>query len=340
MINENERRFRNTKVKLFVYVIFYILICICGYLCKLYLSTYVWYGEEAVYPLFHFLKQHLSIMLLIGFAIGIFIILWYDYKKMKELVAKEKKEALRLAEQSEKRKNDLVMYLAHDLKTPLTSILGYLELLQNTAELTDETKQKYMAVVSAKAERLEELLDEFFEITRYNLTQITLVKSHINLTRMMEQLIFEFQPMLMERNLTCEFQTETGEEILYYCDADRIQRVFSNLLKNAVYYSFEETVIYVTLKKDNGHVEAVFENEGNTIPKEKLTQIFEQFFRLDSARGTKSGGTGIGLAIAKEIVELHGGSITAFSEDNRIRFTVQLPVKVDFVSAGGQQDKI
>ncbi len=329
MINENERRFRNTKIKLLVYVIFYILICICGYLCKLYLSTYVWYGGEAVYPLFHFLKQHLSVMLLIGFAVGIFIILWYDYKKMKELVAKEKKEALRLAEQSEKRKNDLVMYLAHDLKTPLTSILGYLELLQNTTELTEETKQKYMAVVSAKAERLEELLDEFFEITRYNLTQITLVKSRINLTRMMEQLIFEFQPMLMERNLTCEFQPAAEQDFHYFCDADRIQRVFSNLLKNAVYYSFEGTAISITLQKDKGCLRAVFENEGNTIPKEKLTKIFEQFFRLDSARGTKSGGTGIGLAIAKEIVELHGGSIEAFSEDNRIRFTVQLPVRAD-----------
>lgn len=329
MINENERRFRNTKIKLLVYVIFYILICICGYLCKLYLSTYVWYGGEAVYPLFHFLKQHLSVMLLIGFAVGIFIILWYDYKKMKELVAKEKKEALRLAEQSEKRKNDLVMYLAHDLKTPLTSILGYLELLQNTTELTEETKQKYMAVVSAKAERLEELLDEFFEITRYNLTQITLVKSRIDLTRMMEQLIFEFQPMLMERNLTCEFQPAAEQDFHYFCDADRIQRVFSNLLKNAVYYSFEGTAISITLQKDKGCLRAVFENEGNTIPKEKLTKIFEQFFRLDSARGTKSGGTGIGLAIAKEIVELHGGSIEAFSEDNRIRFTVQLPVRAD-----------
>ena len=316
MINENERRFRNTKIKLLVYVIFYILICICGYLCKLYLSTYVWYGGEAVYPLFHFLKQHLSVMLLIGFAVGIFIILWYDYKKMKELVAKEKKEALRLAEQSEKRKNDLVMYLAHDLKTPLTSILGYLELLQNTTELTEETKQKYMAVVSAKAERLEELLDEFFEITRYNLTQITLVKSRIDLTRMMEQLIFEFQPA-------------AEQDFHYFCDADRIQRVFSNLLKNAVYYSFEGTAISITLQKDKGCLRAVFENEGNTIPKEKLTKIFEQFFRLDSARGTKSGGTGIGLAIAKEIVELHGGSIEAFSEDNRIRFTVQLPVRAD-----------
>lgn len=337
MISENERRFQNTKIKLLVYVIFYILICICGYLCKLYLTTQFWYGWEAVYPLLHFLRLSLPVMLAVGFAVGIFIILWYDYKKMKELVAEEKKEALRLAEQSEKRKNDLVMYLAHDLKTPLTSVLGYLELLQNTEELTEETRKKYLSVVSVKAERLEELLDEFFEITRYNLTQITLVKTRINLSRMMEQLIFEFQPMLLERNLACEFKAE--QESIYYCDADRMQRVFANLLKNAIHYSFEGTTIFVTLKRDNEMLEAVFENEGNTIPKEKLTKIFEQFFRLDSARGTKTGGTGIGLAIAKEIVELHGGSIDAFSEDNSIRFTVRLPMRADFAGMEKKTDK-
>lgn len=337
MISENERRFKNTKIKLLVYVIIYALICICGYLCKLYLSSKFWYGWEAVYPLLHFLRLSLPVMLPVGFVVGFFVILWYDYKSMKDLVDEEKKEAFRLAEQSEKRKNDLVMYLAHDLKTPLTSILGYMELLQNTAELTEETKKKYMAVVSTKAERLEELLDEFFEITRYNLTQITLVKSRINLSRMMEQLIFEFQPMFMERNLTYKYETE--QDILYYCDADRIQRVFANLLKNAIHYSFEGTTIFITLRKDSEKLEVVFENEGNTIPKEKLSQIFEQFFRLDSARGTKTGGTGIGLAIAKEIVELHGGDITAFSEDNRIRFSVRLPVRTEFVNKEEQTDK-
>lgn len=188
-----------------------------------------------------------------------------------------------------------------------------------------------MGVVRTKAERMEELLDEFFEITRYNLTQITLVKTRINLTRMLEQLVFEFQPMFLERDLTCECDVE--QDLYFFCDADRIQRVFDNLLKNAVHYSFTGTAIRITVRRDGKMLTVSFENEGNTIPEQNLSKIFEQFFRLDSARGTK-GGTGVGLAIAKEIIELHGGSITAFSEDNRIRFEVTMP----FASAAGGPD--
>lgn len=323
MNSENERRYLNTKIKLIVYVIAYLLLCLCGILSKLYLSTHTWYSWEPVYPILHFLKQHLSVILLAGFAAGIIIILWYDYRKMKDLVASEKKAALQLAEQSEKRKNDLVVYLAHDLKTPLTSVLGYMELLQNTPELSEKTRQKYMATVVAKAERLEELLDELFEITRYNLTHITLEKTTINLTRMLEQLIFEFQPMFMERHLTCSLSAEPN--ILYTCDADKIQRVFDNLLKNAIHYSFEDSTVQVRIEQQTNGIRVLFENEGNTIPPEKLAKIFEQFYRVDSARGTKTGGAGVGLAIAKEIMELHGGTVTAFSEENHIRFEVWFP---------------
>lgn len=324
MNNENETRYRNTKIKLIIYVFVWVLLCVCAYLCKLYLSTRIWYSWESVYPYLHFLKEYLAFFLLLGFAVGIYIILWIDYRRMKDLVAKEKAAALRLAEESEKRKNDLVVYLAHDLKTPLTSVLGYMELLQNTPELSEETRKKYMETVTAKAERLEDLLNEFFEITRYNLTHITLEKSRINLTRLLEQLIFEFQPMLQERELQCQLEAET--DFFYVCDAARLQRVFDNLLKNAIHYSFQKTVIQITLRRKQDGVNITFINQGNTIPPEKLIHIFEQFYRLDSARGTKTGGAGIGLAIAKEIVELHGGSITACSEDERICFEVTLPM--------------
>lgn len=331
MTNLNEKYFKNTKIKLLLYSSVFGLICFCGYMCMLYLSTWTWFGTETFYPLLHFMKEHLWGLLFFNFFIGFFVILWFDYKKMKNLVDEEKKEALKRADQSEKRKNDLVMYLAHDLKTPLTSVLGYVDLLQNTAELSDSTRQKYMGVVRTKAERMEELLDEFFEITRYNLTQITLVKTRINLTRMLEQLVFEFQPMFLERDLTCECDVE--QDLYFFCDADRIQRVFDNLLKNAVHYSFTGTAIRITVRRDGKMLTVSFENEGNTIPEQNLSRIFEQFFRLDSARGTK-GGTGVGLAIAKEIIELHGGSITAFSEDNRIRFEVTMP----YASAAGGPD--
>lgn len=134
----------------------------------------------------------------------------------------------RLAKENEQRKNDLIMYLAHDLKTPLSSVIGYLTLLHDEGQISPELREKYLAIALDKAERLEDLINEFFEITRFNLSEITLHYSQINLTRLLEQLSFEFKPMLAEKNLTCELQAP--EDIILNCDADKIQRVFDNLL--------------------------------------------------------------------------------------------------------------
>ena len=144
------------------------------------------------------------------------------------------------------------------------------------------------------------------------------------MTRLLEQLVFEFQPMLKEKNLECELAA--APDISVNCDADKMQRVFDNLLRNAVNYSFENESIYISAEKGKDHVTVRFTNKGNTIPKEKLGRIFEQFYRLDTARSSKSGGAGLGLAIAKEIVEKHGGTIAAASENEKIEFTVTLPV--------------
>ena len=224
---------------------------------------------------------------------------------------------------AEQRKNDLIMYLAHDLKTPLSSVLGYLNLLRDEGQISEELREKYLSIALDKAERLEDLINEFFEITRFNLSHITLQYSEIDLTRLLEQLIFEFTPMLQEKNLTCELHAADGYRLK--CDADKIQRVFDNLLRNAVLYSFEGTVIDVAVEQQQGLLVIKFLNRGADIPKEKLDRIFEQFYRLDSSRSTKSGGAGLGLAIAKQIVELHGGTITARSGQEEIEFTVTLP---------------
>ncbi|MDE5873585.1 MAG: HAMP domain-containing histidine kinase, partial [Lachnospiraceae bacterium] len=227
------------------------------------------------------------------------------------------------AQLANQRKDDLVMYLAHDLKTPLSSVIGYLTLLKDENMISEETREKYLSIALDKAERLEDLINEFFEITRFNLSNIPLEYGKINLTRMLEQLIFEFKPMLTDKKITCELNAEA--DIMISCDADKLQRVFDNILRNAVNYSYENTNIKVILKSDTDSVFISFSNEGNTIPSEKLERIFEQFYRLDTARGTGSGGTGLGLAIAKHIVELHKGTITAKSADNITCFEVVLP---------------
>lgn len=226
---------------------------------------------------------------------------------------------------AEQRKNELVVYLAHDLKTPLTSVIGYLSLLRDEAQISEELREKYLSISLEKAERLEDLINDFFEITRFNLSGITLEYSRVNLTRLLEQLTYEFQPMLSEKNLKCFL--EIAPDTMLNCDVNQIQRVFDNLLRNAVNYSFENGTIHIAAVQDEGQIRIQFSNRGNTIPKEKLERIFEQFYRLDTARSSRSGGAGLGLAIAKEIVELHGGAIAARSEREVIEFEVLLPVE-------------
>lgn len=225
---------------------------------------------------------------------------------------------------AEQRKNDLIVYLAHDLKTPLTSVIGYLTLLRDEGQISDELRQKYLSISLDKAERLEDLINEFFEITRFNLSNITLEYSRVNLTRMLEQLIYEFKPMFVDKNLKCSLKATPS--MMIKCDVNKLQRVFDNLLRNAVNYSLNDTSIEVTAKQNDNYIILEFTNQGNTIPEEKLERIFEQFYRLDSSRSSSGGGAGLGLAIAKEIVELHNGIITANSEDGLTSFKVSIPI--------------
>ena len=238
-----------------------------------------------------------------------------------------REQALRnalLAKEAEQRKNDMLVYLAHDLKTPLTSVIGYLTLLRDEPQVSAELRAHYTGIALEKAERLEELINEFFDITRFNLTTLTLQPEQISMSRMLEQLASEVVPILDSMDLT--WHTEISPNIEILCDPDKLERVFDNLVRNAVNYSYSGTEIFLSLKKEEDHVVVKVQNSGKTIPPDKLSRIFEQFFRLDSSRSSATGGAGLGLAISKEIVELHGGSITAASENNSVLFTVILPL--------------
>ena len=228
------------------------------------------------------------------------------------------------AREAEQRKNDLIVYLAHDLKTPLTSVLGYLTLLRDESQISDELREKYLSVALDKANRLEDLINEFFEITRFNLQNIALEPVNINLSVMLRQLADEFYPMLCEKDLAIRIAMPEG--IFIQGDRDKLARVFDNLLRNAINYSFENTSIDIACKPENDNVVFTLQNRGNAIPPDKLERIFEQFFRLDTSRTSKTGGAGLGLAIAKQIVEAHSGRISAKSDLEKTSFTVKLPI--------------
>ena len=233
-----------------------------------------------------------------------------------------KEESLK---QEAQRKNDLITYLAHDLKTPLTSVLGYLSLLDEAPDMPEAQKEKYTHIALEKAQRLEGLIEEFFEITQYNLQNIFLEKEDLDLSYMLMQMTEEFYPVLAAHGN--EIKLEAEDDLHLYADPDRLARVFNNILKNAVAYSYPNTPITIRASRNKDKILLSFENHGKNIPQEKLDSIFEKFFRLDSSRRSNTGGAGLGLAIAKEIVELHGGSISARSQDEKVTFTVELPVK-------------
>ena len=222
------------------------------------------------------------------------------------------------------RKNDLITYLAHDLKTPLTSVVGYLSLLEEAPDMPAEQKARYVHIALDKALRLEQLINEFFDITRYNLQQIVLEQERVDISFLLIQLVDEFYPILEAHGN--RVRLENGEDLNIRGDGEKLARVFNNILKNAVAYSYPDTEIEIVCERGEENLRILFRNRGRTIPSHKLDAIFEKFFRLDDARNTNTGGAGLGLAIAREIVTLHGGTITAHSLDEVTTFTVELPL--------------
>lgn len=238
---------------------------------------------------------------------------------IKNTLQTQKKESM----EEEKRKNELILYLAHDLKTPLTSVIAYLNILDKNQEMPQEEKEKYIHISLEKAMRLGNLINEFFEITRLNLQEIQLEKNTLNVSMMLEQLADECYGVMTQRNLTCRVAAE--EELYLEGDPDKLARVFDNLLRNAISYSHRGTCIEITAVQIEDEIEIAFMNHGKPIPEDKLDMIFNKFIRVDAARNTQTGGAGLGLAISKEIVELHGGRIKAESQDGITRFIVDLP---------------
>ena len=408
MIHKNrDIVFRRLLLKSFVVIAICFSIIITVFLTAIYFcKQYIWYPDEIWYRRLKWVDYHkveiVVVFMFLGAALitvyncwrfaegseaivgaieGIYsgnikeVVLPDEYREVQEklkLLQYEYELRIKAVHEANQRKNDMIMYMAHDLKTPLTSVIGYLELLHSEKDLPVEAKDKYAEIAYTKSVRLEELMNEFFDITRYNFTQIILHKENVNLSIMLEQILVEFYPQFYEKKL--EVTVDIEKDILYTCDVDKMERVFDNLFKNIINYSYAgtdvlielfrvneedevkknenseityiEDVSYTPKKTKNNKIEKnvkkiettnepkkvnrnsgirlVTKNFGKTIPKEMQEHIFEQFFRMDSSRSTNVGGSGIGLAVSKEIVELHGGKIRCESENEEIVFIVDL----------------
>lgn len=226
--------------------------------------------------------------------------------------------------ESEKTKNELITNIAHDLRTPLTSIIGYLDILVNNKNLTEEKKQDYLGIAFEKSKKLEVLIEDLFSFTKLNYgDELAVNKERIDIIELLNQLVSELYPLFENNNLECSMQTNVNSLFLNL-DPKLIVRLFENLINNAIKYGKDGKHIIIKVKnnKELENVEISIINFGQLIPEDALKKIFEKFYRVDNSRTSTTGGTGLGLAIAKTIVELHGGEITVKSDADGTEFKV------------------
>ena len=242
-------------------------------------------------------------------------------------MVEEIRELMDRERESERTKNELITNVAHDLRTPLTSIIGYLELLSGPVSLDPEMQKKYIHITYTKAKRLQKLIEDLFGFTKLNYGKISMRVGKVDIVKLLSQLLEEFYPNFMEKHLAYELQSNVPAKVIQ-ADGNLLARLFDNLINNAIKYGAEGKRVLVKVQATDTVVTVSVTNYGYVIPKEELPLLFEKFYRVEQSRSTNTGGTGLGLAIAKNIVDMHGGTIGVTSDLNGTVFTVKL--KVDF----------
>ena len=239
---------------------------------------------------------------------------------LKELMDKER--------ESERTKNELITNVAHDLRTPLTSIIGYLELLSGDVKLEPEIQKKYINIAYVKTKRLEKLIEDLFGFTKMNYGKLSMHVGQVDVVKLLSQLLEEFYPSFVDKNLSYELQSNVPVKVIT-ADGNLLARLFDNLINNAIKYGADGKRIMVKLHADDEIVTVSVINYGYVIPADELPLIFKKFYRVEQSRSTNTGGTGLGLAISKNIVDMHGGTITVTSDLSGTVFTVKLKVNFD-----------
>lgn len=240
--------------------------------------------------------------------------------------------------ESERTKNELITNVAHDLRTPLTSVLGYLELLSRAENLSPDVRAKYTDIALAKAKRLEKLIEDLFDFTKMTYGKVNMTVSEVDIVKLLAQMVEEFYPSFKEKGLAYELRSNVNAKIIT-ADANLMARLFGNLINNAIKYGADGKKILIRVRAREESVTVSVTNYGYVIPPAELPLIFNKFYRVERSRSVQTGGTGLGLAICKNIVDMHGGTIRVDSDLSGTVFTVRLKTKFDpalenFTSAG------
>ena len=230
--------------------------------------------------------------------------------------------------EAERTKNELITNVAHDLRTPLTSIIGYLELLAGNTQIPQEMQHKYIEIAYSKSRRLEKLIEDLFGFTKLNYGKIAMHIGQIDIVKLLEQLLEEAYPNFEEKNLSYDLQSNVPAKIIS-ADGNLLARLFDNLIGNAIKYGADGKRVLVKIYGEEDTVTVSVTNFGRVIPADELPLLFNKFYRVEQSRSATTGGTGLGLAIAKEIVDMHGGTIRVASDLNGTVFTVKLQVHFD-----------
>ena len=230
--------------------------------------------------------------------------------------------------EAERTKNELITNVAHDLRTPLTSIIGYLELLSGKVAIPPEMQKKYIDIAYAKSTRLEKLIEDLFGFTKMNYGKVSMHVSKVDVVKLLSQLLEEFYPSFMDKNLSYELKSNVPAQIIT-ADGNLLARLFDNLINNAIKFGADGKRVLVNIHASESVVAISVTNFGYVIPEEELPLIFNKFYRVEQSRSTHTGGTGLGLAIAKNIVDMHGGTISVASDLNGTVFTVKLKTNFD-----------
>lgn len=243
-------------------------------------------------------------------------------EKESEKLKEKERAALDIERNAERQKNELITNVAHDLRTPLTTIVGYLELIKDDSALSKEDVHKYSGIAYEKSIRLQEMMDDLFEFTKLDNADIKLNKSMINLSGLIMQMTDEFYPSFKDCNIT-PIVDLPEENIYVQGDGQLLARVFDNLISNALKYGYHNTDLKIEVSGDEKYATVKVINHGDTIAPENIPLLFNKFYRTDSSRNSKTGGTGLGLAITKNIVDLHHGDISVTSDDQITTFIVK-----------------